>query len=68
MFGHLGLPELLIILAIVVILFGINKLPRLGRGLGEAIHNFRESVRSPEKRDAGQDAESSDKESPDAKR
>ena len=35
MFGSLGLPELLILLAIVVLIFGVNKLPKLGKGLGE---------------------------------
>ena len=46
MFGSLGLPELLILLAIVVLIFGVNKLPRLGKGLGEGIRNFKESVRT----------------------
>ena len=46
MFGSLGLPELLIILAIVVLIFGVNKLPRLGKGLGEGIKNFKDSVKS----------------------
>jgi sec-independent protein translocase protein TatA len=46
MFGSFGLPEMLIILAIVVLLFGVNKLPRLGKGLGEGIRNFKDSVRS----------------------
>jgi len=45
MFGSLGLPELLIILVIIVVLFGVNKLPRLGRGLGEGIKNFKDSLR-----------------------
>lgn len=45
MFGSLGLPELLIILAIIVVLFGVNKLPRLGKGLGEGIRNFKDSLR-----------------------
>lgn len=48
MFGSFGLPELLIVLVIVVLVFGVNKLPRLGKGLGEGIRNFKESVR-PEK-------------------
>jgi sec-independent protein translocase protein TatA len=48
MFGSLGFPELLIILAIVVVLFGVNKLPRLGKGLGEGIRNFKDSLRSKE--------------------
>ena len=49
MFGSLGLPELLILLAIVVLIFGVNKLPRLGKGLGEGIRNFKDSVKSDTK-------------------
>jgi len=49
MFGSLGLPELLILLAIVILIFGVNKLPRLGKGLGEGIRNFKESVRPSSK-------------------
>jgi sec-independent protein translocase protein TatA len=45
MFGTIGLPELLIILAIVIIIFGAGKLPQLGRGLGEGIRNFRSSLK-----------------------
>jgi sec-independent protein translocase protein TatA len=44
MFG-LGLPELLIILVIVVVIFGASKLPQLGRGLGEGISNFRDGIK-----------------------
>ena len=54
MFGSFGLPEMLIILAIVVLLFGVNKLPRLGKGLGEGIRNFKESVRSSGKASDGE--------------
>jgi sec-independent protein translocase protein TatA len=58
MFGSLGLPELLILLAIVVLIFGVNKLPRLGKGLGEGIRNFKDSVRSENKQsDANADEE-----------
>ena len=35
MFGSLGLPELLVIFAIILVVFGAGKLPQLGRGLGE---------------------------------
>lgn len=43
MFG-LGLPELGIVAAIVIILFGTSKLPQLGKSIGGAISNFRASV------------------------
>ena len=46
MLGSLGFPELVIILVIIIVLFGVNKLPRLGKGLGEGIKNFKDSVRS----------------------
>ena len=59
MFGSLGLPELLIILAIVVLIFGVNKLPRLGKGLGEGIRNFKDSVKTT-KKDEADDNSSSD--------
>ena len=43
--GRVGLPELLIILAIVVIIFGANRLPDLGRGIGSAIKNFKDGMK-----------------------
>jgi sec-independent protein translocase protein TatA len=58
MFGSLGVPELVIILVIVVILFGVNKLPRLGRGLGEGIKNFKDSIRPKESGDADSNEDS----------
>jgi sec-independent protein translocase protein TatA len=42
--GTLGLPELLVILAIVFIIFGANRLPGLGRGIGSAIKNFKDEM------------------------
>ena len=39
--GRLGLPELIIILFIVLIIFGANRLPELGKGIGSAIKNFK---------------------------
>ena len=43
--GSLGLPELLVILVIVVLIFGANRLPQLGKGVGSAIKNFKEGMR-----------------------
>jgi sec-independent protein translocase protein TatA len=47
----LGLPELLIVLVIVIILFGVGRLSRIGGELGEAIGNFRKGVREASKED-----------------
>jgi sec-independent protein translocase protein TatA len=58
MFGSLGVPELLLILLIVIIIFGANKLPQLGRGLGEGMKNFRDSIKS------GQEPPKEDKPAP----
>ena len=44
MFG-LGMPELIIILVIVVIIFGAGKLPEIGAGIGKGIKNFKEATR-----------------------
>lgn len=43
--GRIGLQELLIILVILVLLFGASKLPKLGRGIGEALQSFRKGLR-----------------------
>ena len=45
MLGSLGLPELLIILFIVVLIFGANRLPSLAKGLGSSVKNFKEGMK-----------------------
>ena len=45
MFGVPGTTELIIILVIVILVFGVNKLPQLGKGLGESIRNFKSSIK-----------------------
>lgn len=53
--GSLGVPELLVIFVILVLLFGASKIPQLGKGLGEAIRNFKKGLKGDE---AGADSES----------
>jgi len=45
MLPRVGLPELVVILVIVILIFGANKLPQLGRGIGSAIKNFKEGMK-----------------------
>jgi sec-independent protein translocase protein TatA len=45
----IGMPELLVILAIGVLLFGGKKIPDLAKGLGEGIRNFKNALKSEEK-------------------
>ncbi len=41
--GRIGLPELALILLILMVIFGANRLPEIGRGVGKAIKNFKEA-------------------------
>jgi len=47
--GRIGLPELLIILVIVIVIFGANRLPEIGRGIGKGIRNFKDATKEDEK-------------------
>jgi sec-independent protein translocase protein TatA len=47
MFG-IGMPELIIILVIILIIFGVGKLPEIGGGMGKAIRNFKDASREAE--------------------
>lgn len=50
MFG-IGMPELIIILVIILIIFGAGKLPEIGAGMGKAIRNFRGASTEEEKKE-----------------
>jgi sec-independent protein translocase protein TatA len=50
MFG-IGFPELLVILVIVLVIFGANKLPEIGAGMGKAIKNFKKATSEPDEID-----------------
>jgi sec-independent protein translocase protein TatA len=43
--GRIGLPEMLVILVIVILIFGANRLPEIGRGIGKGIRNFKEATK-----------------------
>jgi sec-independent protein translocase protein TatA len=50
MFG-IGMPELIIILVIILIIFGAGKLPEIGAGMGKAIKSFKSATADPEPSD-----------------
>jgi len=50
MFG-LGMPELLVILVIIILIFGTSRLASLGKGMGEGIRNFKKGLRDEDGQD-----------------
>jgi len=49
MFG-IGMPELIIILVIILIIFGAGKLPEIGAGMGKAIKSFKSATADDDKK------------------
>ncbi len=58
--GKLGFGELVVILVIVLVLFGANKLPQLGEGLGEGIRSFKKSFEGEDEKPASTSGQPSD--------
>ncbi len=52
--GELGLGELVVILLVVVVLFGANRLPQVGTGLGKAIRSFKDAMAGKDEEAPGQ--------------
>ena len=61
MFG-IGIPELMILLVIVLVIFGANKLPEIGSGMGRAIKNFKKATNEPEEIDVSKETKNSENE------
>ena len=50
--GRIGMPELIVILIIVVMIFGANRIPEIFRGLGRGIKEFKNASREGEGKDS----------------
>lgn len=46
--GHIGTPELVLVLAVVVLLFGVGRVSRIGGEMGSAIREFRKGLKGEE--------------------
>jgi len=53
----IGMPELLVILAVAVLLFGGKKIPEVAKGIGEGIRNFKTALKGDPEKPAGKPAE-----------
>ncbi len=49
MFGHIGLPEIIVILVIALIIFGPGKLPGVGKAIGRSIREFKKATTQDER-------------------
>ena len=50
--GPLGIPELLIILLVIMLIFGAKRLPEIGSSLGKGIRTFKSSVTGEDEKEA----------------
>jgi len=61
MLGGLGFPELIIILLIILVIFGANRLPQIGSGLGKGIKNLKKALKGEDEIDVSPEKEKKEK-------
>jgi sec-independent protein translocase protein TatA len=57
MFGGIGIPELVLIVLALLLLFGAKRIPLIARGLGEGIRNFKGGIRDPDRLPGNEDGD-----------
>lgn len=57
--GSLGTPELLIILAVVILVFGVGRISKLGSELGKGVSSFRKGLREGQEENAEENEKTS---------
>jgi sec-independent protein translocase protein TatA len=62
MIGSLGTPELILILVVVLLLFGVGRIGKLGNELGRGIRAFRQGMQEEQEKDAAPEEEQEEKE------
>lgn len=60
MFSNFGTPQIAIILVIVLLLFGVGKLPQVGKGMGQAINEFKSAIGSKDEESESDTGDKSD--------
>lgn len=59
--GPIGLPEMIIILLIIVLLFGATRIPQLARSLGKSVSEFKKGVREGEQEEPAKKSDEKEK-------
>ena len=62
MFGSVGMPELIIGLVVILLLFGAKRVPELARGLGSGVREFKKGTQEGEIKDKKKEEEKKDEE------
>jgi len=59
-FQNFGIAQIAIILVIVLLLFGVGKLPQVGKGMGQAINEFKSAIGSKDEKSDSDTGDSDD--------